>query len=187
MFFTNRSYDVRAIAVVSRRVVIADWLFTTPTAVIQPATGFYLLHLAGMPLSARWVVWSIALYIVAGACWLPVVWIQIQMAKLARHAADSDEALPQRFWRYHLTWTLLGIPAFVAFVAISSSQAVAGTITRETLVLYALGVPFMVAGLWSGFKLFGKINDETFRRTVLALLLLAGLSLIASVLSFGLR
>jgi len=70
MFFTNRSYDVRAIAVVSRRVVIADWLFTTPTAVIQPATGFYLLHLAGMPLSARWVVWSIALYIVAGACWL---------------------------------------------------------------------------------------------------------------------
>jgi len=118
MFFTNRSYDVRAIAVVSRRVVIADWLFTTPTAVIQPATGFYLLHLAGMPLSARWVVWSIALYIVAGACWLPVVWIQIQMAKLARHAAESDEALPQRFWRYHLTWTLLGIPAFVAFVAI---------------------------------------------------------------------
>jgi uncharacterized membrane protein YfcA len=76
---------------------------------------------------------------------------------------------------------------FVAFVAISSSQAVAGTITRETLVLYALGVPFMVAGLWSGFKFFGKINDENFRRTVLALLLLAGLSLIASVLSFGLR
>ncbi len=118
MFFTNRSYDVRAIAVVSRRVVIADWLFTTPTAVIQPATGFYLLHLAGMPLSARWVVWSIALYILAGVCWLPVVWIQIQMAKMARHAADSDEALPQRFWRYHLIWTLLGIPAFVAFVAI---------------------------------------------------------------------
>ncbi len=118
MFFTNRSYDVRAIAVVSRRVVIADWLFTTPTAVIQPATGFYLLHLAGMPLSARWVVWSIALYILAGVCWLPVVWIQIQMAKMARHAADRDQALPQRFWRYHLIWTLLGIPAFVAFVAI---------------------------------------------------------------------
>lgn len=76
---------------------------------------------------------------------------------------------------------------FVAFVVISSSQAVAGTITKETLMLYALGVPFMVAGLWSGFKLFGKINDENFRRTVLALLLLAGLSLIASVLSFGLR
>jgi uncharacterized protein len=71
---------------------------------------------------------------------------------------------------------------FVAFVVISISQAVAGTITRDTLVLYALGVPFMVAGLWSGFKLFGKINDETFRKSVLVLLLFAGLSLIAQTL-----
>jgi uncharacterized protein len=67
---------------------------------------------------------------------------------------------------------------FVAFVVISISQAVAG----DTLALYALGFPFMVAGLWSGFKLFGKINDETFRRSVLVLLLFAGLSLIAQTL-----
>jgi hypothetical protein len=70
---------------------------------------------------------------------------------------------------------------FVAFVVITISQAVAGSITRDTLVLYGLGVPFMVAGLWSGFKLFGKINDETFRKTVLVLLLLSGLSLIVPV------
>jgi uncharacterized membrane protein YfcA len=71
---------------------------------------------------------------------------------------------------------------FVAFVVISVSQAVAGSFTRDTLTLYAVGVPFMVAGLWIGFKLFGKINDETFRKTVLVLLLFAGLSLIATVL-----
>ena len=74
---------------------------------------------------------------------------------------------------------------FVAFVVISISQAVAGSITRDTLALYGLGVPFMVAGLWSGFRLFGKINDETFRKTVLVLLLFAGLSLILSVLTFA--
>src|ERR1700709_2496090 len=45
---------------------------------------------------------------------------------------------------------------FLAFVVISISQAAAGSITKETLVLYALGVPFMVFGLWSGFMLFGK-------------------------------
>ena len=72
---------------------------------------------------------------------------------------------------------------FVAFVVISISQAVAGSITRETLVLYALGAPFMLAGLWSGFKLFGKIDDEIFRKTVLVLLLFAGLSLMAPVLA----
>src|SRR5215213_5072702 len=79
MFFTNRSREVRAVAIVCRRVVWADWLFTTPTAILQPATGFYLTHLAGLPMTAHWVLGSIALYVIAGACWLPVVWIQIQM------------------------------------------------------------------------------------------------------------
>jgi hypothetical protein len=74
---------------------------------------------------------------------------------------------------------------FVAFVVISISQAVAGTITRDTLALYVLGVPFLVAGLWSGFRLFGKIDDEAFRKTVFVLLLLAGLSLIAQALLSG--
>jgi uncharacterized membrane protein YfcA len=72
---------------------------------------------------------------------------------------------------------------FAAFVVISISQAVAGTITRDTLALYALGAPFMIAGLWSGFKLFGKIDDEMFRKAVSVLLLLAGLSLIAQASS----
>jgi uncharacterized protein len=76
---------------------------------------------------------------------------------------------------------------FAAFVVISISQAVAGTITSDTLVLYGLGVPFMVGGLWSGFKLFGTINDETFRKAVLVLLLFAGLSLIAPTLAFAFR
>jgi len=67
---------------------------------------------------------------------------------------------------------------FVAFVVISISQAVAGNITAGTLTLYAGGLPFMAAGLWSGFRLYGTINDETFRKSVLVLLLFAGASLI---------
>jgi uncharacterized membrane protein len=118
MFSTNRSGDVRAIAIVTRRVVAADWLFTTPTAIAQPLTGFWLLHLSGVPWTAGWVLWSLVLYVIAGACWLPVVWIQIRMAALAGHAAAAGEALPARFWRYHALWTALGWPAFLAFVAI---------------------------------------------------------------------
>jgi hypothetical protein len=45
----------------------------------------------------------------------------------------------------------------------------------------------MFAGLWSGFKFFGKIDDETFRKTVLVLLLFAGLSLIMPSLAFAFR
>jgi uncharacterized membrane protein YfcA len=71
---------------------------------------------------------------------------------------------------------------FAAFVVISISMGITGAVTSETLKLYGLGLPFMFAGLWSGFKLYGKIDDETFRKTVLVLLLLAGLSLIVPAL-----
>jgi uncharacterized membrane protein YfcA len=69
---------------------------------------------------------------------------------------------------------------FAAFVIISISQAVTGAFTPETLKLYAIGFPFMIAGIWSGFKLYGKIDDETFRKVVLVLLLFAGVSLVVS-------
>jgi hypothetical protein len=67
-------------------------------------------------------------------------------------------------------------------VVISISMVITGSFTPETLKLYGLGFPFMLAGLWSGFKLYGTINDETFRKAVLVLVLIAGLSLIATVL-----
>jgi len=45
----------------------------------------------------------------------------------------------------------------------------------------------MVDGLWSGFKLFGKTDYETFRKTASMLVLLAGLPVIAPVLASALR
>ena len=71
---------------------------------------------------------------------------------------------------------------FAAFVVISISMGITGAITPDTLKLYGLGFPFMLAGLWTGFKLYGIIDDETFRKAVLVLLLFAGLSLIVPAL-----
>jgi uncharacterized membrane protein YfcA len=71
---------------------------------------------------------------------------------------------------------------FAAFVVISISMVITGAFTAETLKLYGLGFPFMLAGLWSGFKLYGRIDDETFRKVVLVLLLTAGLSLIGTAM-----
>ncbi|MFL6657924.1 MAG: DUF2269 family protein [Massilia sp.] len=118
MFTTSLTRDVRAIAVVSRQVVLADWLFTATTVVVQPVTGFYMVYLAGYPLSSRWIVWALGLYVVAGACWLPVVWIQLRMRDMAQVAARDDTALPQAYWRYLRVWVALGIPAFAAMVAV---------------------------------------------------------------------
>jgi uncharacterized membrane protein len=118
MLFTSLGRDVRAIAVVSRHVVLADWLFTATSGVVQPLTGFYLVYLAGFPLHSAWIMWSVALYLLAGACWLPVVWMQIRMRDMAEAAVREGTDLPPLYWRYLKIWVALGIPAFFALIAV---------------------------------------------------------------------
>jgi uncharacterized membrane protein len=118
MLFANISRDVRAIAVVSKYVVIADWLFTATTIVAQPTTGFYLIRLAGLPMHSKWIMWSLVLYLVAAACWIPVVWLQMRLRDLSVEAAGTGNALSPQYWRYFRAWVALGVPAFFAFVAI---------------------------------------------------------------------
>jgi uncharacterized membrane protein len=118
LFFTTLHRDVRAIAVVSRYVVVADWAFTATTAVVQPLTGFYLAHSLRIPLTSWWLGWSLALYIVAIACWLPVVLLQIRLRDLAAAADHAEDELPPRFWVFFKIWIALGVPALLAFLAI---------------------------------------------------------------------
>lgn len=118
MFFASRTNDARIAAHVVKQVVIADWLFTTTTIILQPLSGLWLAHIAQFPLTSRWLLWSIVLYFVAGACWLPVVAIQIRMRRLAEAAAARNQPLPAEYRRYLTTWTALGVPAFVALVVV---------------------------------------------------------------------
>lgn len=118
MFFASRSRDPRVIAVVARYVVIADWIFTTPTVVLQPLTGWYLARRAMLPWSTPWLSEAMVLYAFAIACWLPVVWMQMRMRDMARAAAASAQPLPTRYWRFLTLWTVLGIWAFVALVIV---------------------------------------------------------------------
>ena len=118
MFFASRTGDARTVATVVRYVVVADWLFTTTTIVLQPLTGLWLAHLAHFPLTSAWIFWSFVLYFVAGACWLPVVAIQIRMRRLAEAAAARDEPLPEQYRAWLRIWTALGVPAFVALVIV---------------------------------------------------------------------
>ena len=117
-WMADRGGDLHAMAKTNRTVVIADWLFTTPTVIIQPITGFWLVHILGFPLDQPWVVITVILYLIAGGCWLPVVWLQMQMARMAEEAVAAGSDLPPRFWRYHRIWTALGVPAFAGFVLI---------------------------------------------------------------------
>ena len=117
-WMTDRSGDVRAIRVVTERVVLADWMFTAPTGILQPTTGIALAVLAGYPLFSGWVIYALLLYALAGACWLVVVWLQLRMRDLARLADDGNTPLPPQYWRYARVWFWLGVPAFCALLAV---------------------------------------------------------------------
>ena len=76
-------------------------------------------------------------------------------------------------------------PVLLATILTSTvSLSAAGAVTAETMKLYLLGLPCMLVGTWVGLKLYGRLNDAAFRKIILVLLLVSGLSLIVPMSLF---
>jgi uncharacterized membrane protein len=118
IFFGTRASDATVAAAFMRWAVIADWLFTATTIIFQPLSGYYLISLLGISWSAPWIAWSVALYVLAALCWLPVVWLQVRLRDLAVEAAANGKPLPPLFWKLRRLWFGLGVPALFAFLAV---------------------------------------------------------------------
>jgi uncharacterized membrane protein len=118
MLMAHRTHDAKLIAHTAGVVVIADTIFTATAVILQPVTGFWLAHEVGWPLTDGWIVLSLGLYVITGAFWLPVVWIQMQMRNIARHANESEAALPQQYGRLFRLWFACGVPAFLSVLGI---------------------------------------------------------------------
>jgi uncharacterized membrane protein len=126
MWMTNRGGNRQAIAIVSGLVMKADLIFTTPAVILQPLSGFGLMLLAGFQAGLRplnWLGLSVLLYLLAGACWLPVLWLQWKMHKIAA-AAPGESELPPLYWQYENIWTILGFPAFLSLIVVFWLMAV---------------------------------------------------------------
>jgi uncharacterized membrane protein len=117
-FLAFRTKDSRVIAAVGRSVVLADWFFTAPAVIIQPVTGVAMAAMAGVPLGTGWLALTLLLYVLIGACWLPVVWLQIQLWRIAKDCLEKNLPLPDRYFSYLRYWFALGWPAFTAVLAI---------------------------------------------------------------------
>ncbi len=117
-WMAGRSRNLDATLVVNRNVVLADWIFTTPAVIVQPVTGVWLALHAGFPLTEGWLALAIVLYFFVGACWLPVVWLQLQMHKMVATAKATNTPLPDRYDRFARLWFVLGWPAFISVIAI---------------------------------------------------------------------
>ncbi len=118
LFFANRCASLEARAVVARLVVRADWWFTTPAVIVQPLSGAWLAHTAGWPLGTPWLAASLALYLLAGACWLPVLVLQLRMARELEAALHEGRPLSPHYRRWQRGWEALGYPAFAAMLLV---------------------------------------------------------------------
>lgn len=118
MLMAHRTGKAATVAATARMVVLADYVFTATAVVAQPVTGVLLAREAGYPLTEGWIVLSVILYLVTGAFWLPVVWMQTKMRDLAAEAAAAGRPLPDVYHRLFRLWFAFGFPAFAAVLAI---------------------------------------------------------------------
>ncbi|MBL1275751.1 MAG: DUF2269 domain-containing protein [Ectothiorhodospiraceae bacterium] len=114
----DRSQNLPVIAHTNKVVVFADWIFTTPAVIIQPISGIWLVSITERSLYEPWVVLAFVFYFIAGACWLPVVRLQIKMRNLSSQSLLAGTHLPPQYQQYARQWFWLGIPAFVAMMVV---------------------------------------------------------------------
>ncbi len=117
MVWAMRARKMAAIRRTAAGVVLADWLFTLPAGILQPLTGIALARLAGYSLAEPWLLASYALYLIAFACWAPVVALQIRIRDIAARMPDRAAIPADMAWAYRL-WFALGWPAFSALIAV---------------------------------------------------------------------
>lgn len=118
MVMAHQTKDAKIVAHVAKIVVIADFLFTACTVIVQPLTGLWLMSLVGWRMTTPWIAISLILYVMIGLFWLPVVWMQIQMRDLAFAASEAGEPLPEEYHRLYRLWFACGFPAFAAVLVI---------------------------------------------------------------------
>lgn len=120
-FFMVRSWfvdDIQQRLYAARTTVLADWLFTLPAGILQLLSGLWLAWQAGFRFTDFWLFTSLILFVIAGACWLPVVKIQLQLKQMLETAAAAQTPLPRRFQHLFQIWFWLGWPAFMALIVI---------------------------------------------------------------------
>ena len=127
----DKSGDLNAITITNKNVVLADWLFTTPTVVIQPLTGVLLAREQGYFFGEPWLLASVALFLIAGICWLVVVYLQLKMRDVSVLALSNGAELPASYQRYARIWFWLGIPAFCCIILVYAFMVV-----KPTLILF---------------------------------------------------
>lgn len=120
-FFMFRSYftdNLHEKLYAARGTVIADYIFTLPAVITQLTTGAWLVWKSGYNWTDLWLIITYAIYMIAGLCWLPVVWIQVRLRNILIECIANKSAIPQQYFKLFRVWFLLGWPAFMGLIVV---------------------------------------------------------------------
>jgi uncharacterized membrane protein len=111
----DRTNDPRIIAYTLRGIIRADRWFTIPGVVVIVLAGIGTALIGGLPiLGTGWIVWSIGLFLIAGAAFGPVARAQREMAALAQVATQGGAFDRVRYAALSRTWGVSGMIALIA-------------------------------------------------------------------------
>lgn len=113
-FMADKSQNLEVIVHTNKMVVLADWLFTTPSAILQPVTGILLMTSMNISLWTPWLLTSIILYVFAGILWIFAVLLQIRMKNIALLAEQNNSILGSDYFKLVSHWIWLGVFSFLA-------------------------------------------------------------------------
>jgi uncharacterized protein len=83
-----------------------------------------------------------------------------------------------RGWPKDVQRTVFQPVAVAIFLMSALWLGAKGAVSLETTKFFVMGLPCVIAGTWLGLKLFGRIDEATFRKIVLALLFVSGITLL---------
>lgn len=111
-FMSDRSGNLEVIVHTNKMVVLADWLFTTPSVILQPITGVMLVNTIGYSFNDFWLIMSVNLYVLAVFLWLVAVFLQVRMKNLSVTAQKENNSLGKDYSRLVNYWIVLGFFSF---------------------------------------------------------------------------
>ncbi|MBS0288087.1 MAG: DUF2269 domain-containing protein [Proteobacteria bacterium] len=118
MWMAYFSKDIKTLTHTTKHVILADWFFTTPTVIIQPLTGIWLMIILHYPFNSLWFALVIGLYVLAGLSWIIVVFIQYRLHNIIKNINPKHEIIPREYHMLMRWWLCLGVIAFSAIMVI---------------------------------------------------------------------
>lgn len=105
----DRTRQANVIAFAQRQVVLTDYVFTAPGALMAILAGDYMSYSYMTDTwNIQWLTWGRLLFIASGIIWISVlIPTQIKQSRLARNFAKSEQ-IPDEYWKLSKRWNIFG-------------------------------------------------------------------------------